>query len=158
MSRLQLEIKQNRAFASPEQETFLNLVRSAGALSAPFNQLFKDHELSLPQYNVLRILRGHDGVGLSCSQISERMVTRDSDITRLVDRLVKGDLASRRRSESDRRVVLIGITARGRRLLADLEGPVTDAHKSTLGHLSAAELAELNRLLVKARSPESEDN
>ena len=152
MSKLQQELRQSRAFTSPRQEAFLNLVRTVGQVSGPFARLFKEHGLSLPAYNVLRILRGQDGEGLACSQIGERMVSRDPDITRLVDRLVRSDLARRERSATDRRMVLITITAAGLALLAELEAPVVALHDEVLGHLSDRELKELNRLLVKART------
>ncbi len=151
MSRLRKELQQTRPFQSLEQETQLNLLRTAGVLQAPFEQLFKEHQLSEPLYNVLRILRGQDGTGLACSHIGDRMLTRVPDITRLVDRLIKRDLAVRERSADDRRVVLISITKTGLALLAQLDEPLNALHKKSLGHLSAREMKELNKLLVKAR-------
>ena len=89
---------------------------------------------------------------MACSHIGERMVSRVPDVTRLIDKLIKLDLATRERSATDRRVVLISITSRGQALLAKLDGPTTELHQTILGHMSARELKELNRLLVKARS------
>ena len=82
------------------------------------------------------------------------MVTQMPDITRLVDRLEAAGLVSRGARAEDRRVVLIQITRRGLRLLAKLDEPVLTLHRQQLGHLSRAEIAELCRLLEKARQPE----
>lgn len=157
MASLKSELMQNRDFESLEQEAFLNLQRTAGSVTGPFLKLFKKNRLSISLYNILRILRGQDGVGLACSHIGERMVTRDPDVTRLVDKLLRLGLVQRHRSDQDRRVVLISITDEGRDLLARLDGPVRDLNKQALGHLTRDELAELNRLLVKARQPEKKE-
>ncbi len=156
MSPLRRELKQSRAFSTQEQETYLNLQRSAGVIAGPFDRLFKSHALSQPLYNVLRILQGHatnenKSPGMPCSHIGERMVTRVPDITRLVDKLIRMDLAQRERSLADRRVVLISITAKGTEAVADLVQPVTALENQSLGHLSAREMTELNRLLAKVR-------
>ena len=157
MAALKNELQQKKGFQSPEQEAYLNLQRSAGMLIGPFIRLFKSEGLSSSQFNILRILRGQEGEGLACSAISQRMVNRDPDVTRRVDRLVKEGLVERSRSSRDRRVVLISITGKGREILTRLDGQVGDLHKQALGHLTRAELKELNRLLVKARHPEGED-
>lgn len=152
MSSLKKEIRQDRGFESLEQEVHLNLQRTASELNGPFVRMLKPHRLSLPLYNILRILRGQKGQGLSCSGIGGRMVTRDSDITRLIDRLVKMDLVVRVRSEEDRRVVLTTINERGKALLAELDEPMSALHTAGLGHLTMDEKKELNRLLEKARN------
>jgi DNA-binding MarR family transcriptional regulator len=153
MTNLRDEIKQTRPFASLEQETHLSLHRTASELGGPFQKLLKKHGLSMSLYNILRILRGQKGHGLSCSNIGERMVSRDSDITRLTDRLLKMDLAERNRSTEDRRVVLTNITKKGLNLLENLDEPMCDLEKNTLGHLTDKEMKQLNRLLEKARNP-----
>lgn len=154
MAALKSELQQNRDFDSLEQETYLNLQRTAGIVHGPFFKLFKASGLRPSLYNILRILRGQGEQGLACSHIGERMVTRDPDVTRLVDKLLKMGLVQRVRSAADRRVVLISITPRGLELLAELEGPLAELHSQALGHLTPAELEELNRLLVKARHPD----
>jgi len=153
LSTLKQELKQKQPFAAPQQEVFLNVQRTAGILNGPLLKLLRCEGLSPPLYNILRILRGQKGEGLSCSSIGERMVTRDPDVTRLIDRLEKGGLVERERSAEDRRVVLISITAAGMAVLAKLDRPVLDLHRDLLGHLTVKEMAELNRLLVKARQP-----
>ena len=80
-------------------------------------------------------------------------MTRVPDITRLVDRLEQAGWVQRARSTEDRRVVTITITASARKLVDKLDEPIADLHRKTLGHLTKKEMAELNRLLVKAREP-----
>ncbi len=152
-SALQEEINKRHPFECPEEEAALNLLRTVDHFGQEFTRLFHEHELSAPQYNVLRILRGRGGDGLPCVEIAGQMITRMPDITRLVDRLEAAGLVERRRIEQDRRVVLVRITPAGLDILARLDRPVLDLHRRQLGHLTRAELAELNRLLVKARRP-----
>src|SRR3712207_5571738 len=92
-----------------EEAAYLDLIRTAEMLSRPLVQLLKNEDLSPPQYNVLRILRGCPD-GLTCGEIGARMINRDPDITRLLDRLEKRKLIGRARDEKDRRVVLTRIT------------------------------------------------
>jgi DNA-binding MarR family transcriptional regulator len=152
-SSLQVELKKKHPFESLEQEALLNVLRTSDQLNAEFTKLFNAHSLSGPQYNVLRILRGAGGDGLPCLEIAGQMITRMPDITRLVDRLETAGFVERCRTDADRRVVLVKITAGGLELLARLDQPVRDMHKKVLSHLTQDELRELSRLLVKARSP-----
>jgi DNA-binding MarR family transcriptional regulator len=110
----------------------------------------KAEELSSNQYNVLRILRGAPE-GLPCGEIGSRMITRDPDITRLLDRLEKRNLISRSRDTRDRRTVMGRITLAGMELLARMDEPVREAHRSQLGHLGRERLRALNELLQIAR-------
>ena len=157
---LREELRMTRKFSSPEEELNLNLQRTVGLLGKPLFRFLKDHGLSLAQYNILRILRGQPEGRLPCRQIGLRMVTREPDVTRLLDRLEKDGLVERVRSESDRRVVMISITKGGLALLASLDEPMRRIHQHSLGHLTRAEIREMNRLLVKARQPhlEGEDH
>jgi DNA-binding MarR family transcriptional regulator len=139
-----------RRMVCPEEIAFLDLVRTVEMLSHPLAQLLKTGDLSPAQYNVLRILRGSPG-GLTCGEIGDRMITRDSDVTRLLDRLEKRKLVSRCRESQDRRVVLTRIAPEGLELLARLDRPVLDTHRKLLGHLGPARLRALARLLAAAR-------
>lgn len=129
----------------------MGIQRTAEILKASFNELFKQKGLTGPQYNVLRILRGAGDAGLSCREIGERMVTRESDVTRMLDRIEALGLIRRERQTDDRRVVLTFITPDGLALLGELDGPVRDLNKQQLGHLSKEELAAMDRLLGKIR-------
>lgn len=136
----------------PEEVTFLEMVRTTEALSHRFVQVMKTADLTAPQYNVLRILRGAPE-GLPCGEIGNRMVTRDSDITRLLDRLEKRALISRCRESKNRRTVMTRITQEGLELLAQLDEPIRTAHRNLLGHLDAERLELLASLLRLAREP-----
>jgi DNA-binding MarR family transcriptional regulator len=150
-SELQEELGKRNPFDLPEQEASLNLVRTQDHLHHHFARLFDEHGLSGPQYNVLRILRGHGGPGVPSQIIAAQMVSRMPDITRLVDRLEQAGLVERARTVEDRRLVLVKITTAGLDVLERLDQPVLDLHQRLLGHLSRTELDQLNALLVKAR-------
>jgi len=134
----------------PEEAAFLDLVRTTEALSRPVAQLLKTEDLSSAQYNVLRILRGCPE-GLTCGEIGDRMISRDPDITRLLDRMEKRHLISRGRDGKDRRVVLTRIAPEGLALLAQLDQPVRDLHQRLLGHLGTERLRTLRELLEVCR-------
>lgn len=151
LSRLAIELKKKRPFELPEEEAYLNLIRSAQWLQHGIDRLLRQYGLSEATYNVLRILRGAGAEGLPCIEIGQRMVTRVPDVTRLVDRLIANDLATRRRIESDRRVVQVTITANGLKRLADLDKPMTAIVKRQLSGLTKSEMVDLIRLLEKAR-------
>lgn len=135
----------------PEEVAFLDLVRTCDLLSRRGALLLKDEDLSATQYNVLRILRGSPD-GLPCGEIACRMITRDPDVTRLLDRLEKRGLISRWRETKDRRVVMAKIAPEGLKLLARLDEPVQEMHRRQLGHLGKDRLRELAELLQAARA------
>src|SRR3954462_12771022 len=114
---MQTELKQRKPFTCREEELMLNIMRTADQLQRRMGELLKAAELSATQYNVLRILRGAGSEGLACGEISERMVTRDPDITRLLDPLEKRNLVTRSREKEDRRVVTARIAPAGLDLL-----------------------------------------
>jgi DNA-binding MarR family transcriptional regulator len=169
--------KGTKRAACPEEQVFLELLRTTDQLSRRLAGLLKDEELSSNQYNVLRILRGAaergasvEGAaarralkaksgakaeGLACGEIGERMITRDPDITRLLDRLERRGLIARWRDESDRRVVMARITPEGLKLLSRMDLPVQQAHKRELGHLGQKRLGQLVELLRVAREPQA---
>ncbi len=142
--------KRRRA-ACPEEAIFLDLFRTADMLSRGLVQILKTEDLSATQYNVLRILRGAPE-GLACGVVASRMITRDPDVTRLLDRLEKRGLISRHRETRDRRTVMAHITPDGLKVLARLDEPVLAAHRKQLGHLGRKRLRELTELLSVARS------
>lgn len=148
---LQSEIKQKKPFQLREEEVFLNIVRTADLLARKGAELFKGVDLSSNQYNVLRILRGAGAEGLACGEVGDRMVTRDPDITRLLDRLEKRGLVGRSREKGDRRVVTARITPVGLELLKRLDEPVAGLHRAQLGHLEPRQQETLIHLLELAR-------
>jgi len=154
-SSRQLENHTSRT-ACPEEVTYLELCRTADILSRGVSEVLKAEELSPNQYNVLRILRGAPE-GLACTEIGNRMISRDPDITRLLDRLEKRGLVSRCRQRSDRRTVLTRITEAGLKLLSQLDSPVLDTHRLLLGHLGPEKLHGLLQLLSDLRRPEEQE-
>ena len=140
-----------KARPCPEENLFLELLRTTDMLSRHMTQVLKSEDLSSNQYNVLRILRGSPE-GLPCGEIGNRMITRDPDITRLLDRLEKRSLIERWREQKDRRVVLARITQEGMNLLARLDHPIQETHRQQLGHLGGSRLHALTRLLQESRT------
>ena len=157
---LQHELGKRKPFDAPEQEAFLNMIRTVSVLSAAFQRLFRAHKLSESTYNALRILRGAgsdpESKGVrTCSEIGEHLVAQVPDVTRLIDRLEELGFAERVRCDKDRRVVHVKITRKGLDLLAKLDEPLLELHRTQLRHLTRSELVELSRLLVKARMGEA---
>src|SRR5260370_41792614 len=136
-----------KARGTQEEAAVLDLPRTCDLLSRGPAQFLKSEDLSPTQYNVLRILRGAPPAGLPCGEIANRMITRDPDITRLLDRLEKRELISRWREAQDRRTVMARITTEGLKLLAKLDEPVQAAHRKQLGHLGRERLRALTELL-----------
>jgi DNA-binding MarR family transcriptional regulator len=146
MKRVAPRKSKRRPADCPEEAAFLDLLRTCDLLSRAPAQVLKTEDLSSTQYNVLRILRGLPD-GLPCGEIGSRMITRDPDITRLLDRLEKRRLISRWRESADRRVVMARITPDGLKLLKRLDGPVEDVHRKQLGHMGRTRLRALSKLL-----------
>lgn len=134
----------------PEEVTFLELCRTTDILSRRVAEVLKAEALSPNQYNVLRILRGSPE-GLPCGEIGNRMITRDPDITRLLDRLEKRLLIVRSRDARDRRMVMAAITPAGLEVVRRLDEPAREVHRSQLGHLGRDRLDTLKALLQLAR-------
>ena len=156
MTSLRDELGKKRPFESPEQEAYLNIVRTAAVLANGFERLFRPNGLSGAAYNILRILRGATmGPGApgrrACSEIGSQMVTPVPDITRLLDRLESSGLVERSRCQEDRRIVYASITRKGTALLSRLDEATLALHRSQLGHMGAGELATLSDLMVRAR-------
>ena len=148
---LQEEIKQTKPFGSLQEELWLNLSRTTAQVGHVIEQRLRSYGLSPTQYNVLRILRGAGPSGLSCGEVAERMLTRDPDITRLLDRLERRGLVVRARASADRRVITVRITPEGLRILAKLDKPVAECHRRQLGHLGQRPLKRLIELLNSTR-------
>ncbi len=147
--------------ASLEAHVFVSLMRTADGLTRGAEALIKPYNLSAAQYNILRILRGAGDEGLACREIGCRLISRDPDITRLLDRMESRGWIVRTRETQDRRVVKTRITAEGLRLLAELDAPVQEMHRRQLGHIPANQLRQLAKLLDRAReqveAPDSDD-
>ena len=140
-------------FRSIEEKAILNVLRTAEHFGSALSEVFKGADLTLTQYNVLRILRSAGSEGLSCSEIGDRMITKESDITRLLDRLEARQFISRERPETNRRMVVTRLTETGLGVLADLDAPVDASNRKLVGHLGKAKLTALNEIMETAREP-----
>jgi DNA-binding MarR family transcriptional regulator len=140
-----------------EARVFVSLLRAADSLTRGAEALLKPSGLSGTQYNVLRILRGAGPEGLLCREIGCRMISRDPDITRLLDRMESRGLISRTRGEKDRRVVTTRITPEGLRVLEELDAPVQELHRRQLRRLPNTELQKLSRILERVLAQSEEE-
>lgn len=114
--------------------------------------VLKPYDLTIPQYNVLRILRGQKGNPANLSTLQERMIDRNSNTTRLVDKLIKKEWVSRRTCEKNRRKVEIFITEKGLALLKELDTITENNNEQILKNLSDSDLEQLNHLLDTLRT------
>lgn len=145
---IQRIIRQSKPFPSLEGEVVVALQLAANRTLDPWAGYLRRVEGLTPnQYNVLRILRGAHPGGLTCGQIADRMITRDPDVTRLNDRLVREGLAERTRSPGDRRVVEVTISTTGLATLARLDEPARELSRALLGPLGERRLRALRDLL-----------
>ena len=135
----------------PASAAFVAIVQAAEEMQRAMAELLKTQDLSMAQYNVLRILCGAGPEGATCGDVSENLIRHDPDVTRLMDRLDKRGLIERARDTKDRRVVRTRITKAGAALLAELDEPVDELHARQLGHIGSKRLAELVALLDEAR-------
>jgi DNA-binding MarR family transcriptional regulator len=146
------ELKQERPFRSIHEEAHLNLIRTTNRITDALELVLKQHGITSTQYNVLRILRGAEPKGLCRNEVSERLLNRMPDATRLLDRMEEADLVSRARDTEDRRLVTTHLTKKGRSLVDSLDEVVDRQHERHLGHLSNKQLKALIDLLTEARN------
>ncbi len=151
MSVLKSEIAQQDPFSSHEEEALLNLLRTADCLQRALQRRIRTWGITSTQYNVLRILRGSQPQGLTCSAIGDRMITAEPDITRLLARLRALKLIRQQRDKRDRRVVWTQISPAGLALLGETDPVVQHVPRELLGHLGEEQLATFIRLLELAR-------
>jgi len=142
---------QQRRFQSLAAEAVISLLVAADHVDQAVAPVWEQHGITADQYNVLRILRGAAPERLPSSEIGRRLVARDPDITRLLDRLEQRGLVTRLRDAEDRRVVRARITEKGLELLSSLDEPVEQALAGLLGHLGEKKLRTLSALLEEAR-------
>jgi DNA-binding MarR family transcriptional regulator len=146
-------LRQTKPFRSLQEQVVLNLMRTARVVEEDWIQYLKRTEgISTSQYNILRILRGARPKGVKITDIADRMVNRDPDVTRLVDRLIKQGLARRERGTEDRRVVLVEITGAGLAMLARLDDPSLESTAAAMAGLRPDQLRTLDTLLNEVRA------
>jgi DNA-binding MarR family transcriptional regulator len=146
--------KPSKASLSLEARAFVDLFRTCSTFVAQLNDTLRVVDISQPQYNVLRILRGAGAAGLPSGEIGERMVNRDPDVTRLLDRMEARGLVSRARDSADRRVITVYLSDLGREVVDSLDAPIQALHEQQFAHLSKSDLKTLDELLTRARGDE----
>ncbi|MEZ4903540.1 MAG: MarR family transcriptional regulator [Spirosomataceae bacterium] len=146
---IETDIKQTK-FRNAHHRMALNLIYTTSWLSNSQSVLLKAHDLTSPQYNVLRILRGQHPKPVQVNDIIERMMDKMSNASRLVDKLLAKDLVKRTECPHDRRAVDVIITEKGLALLGELD-KMQDCWEEQLHHLSEQEANQLSNLLDKLR-------
>ena len=146
------ELKMTRPFRSVEEEAILSIARTAAVMEHAGAEALRPFDLTITQYNVLRILRGAAGEGLCRNEVGERLVTKVPDVTRLLDRMETAGLIVRQRGGEDRRFVSTRITEKGLRLLEKIDRELPAIHGRQLGHVSQKRLRELISILEEVRN------
>lgn len=144
------EAIQQKEFKDPYNKAVVNLLYTHSYFVTNQNSLFKPYGISPEQYNVLRILRGQNGVPTTVSSIQDRMLNKMSNASRLVEKLKIKELVKRSECPNDRRQVDVLITEKGLKILAELQAKVEEENRNFI-HLSSEEVNLLNDLLDKLR-------
>jgi DNA-binding MarR family transcriptional regulator len=147
--KIEEEIKQTK-FRNPHHKALLNLFYTAGWLEGKNRDFFKDFGITPQQFNILRILRGQLPNKISGAEIKTRMLDKNSDVSRLLDRLIAKKLAAKTQCPNDKRAADIAITEKGLHLLKQLDEKM-DQTDSKVISLTAGEAVKLSNLLDKCR-------
>lgn len=148
---LEKEIKQEKGFASERHKAVVNIMFTEAWLRNRMSEILKPFDLTLQQYNVLRILRGSNPKAMSTSCIRDRMLDKMSDASRIVDRLFKKGLLDRRICELDKRLVDVYITSEGLRVLGQIDASMTGFNEN-LDQITEEEAQVLNNILDRIRA------
>jgi len=147
---IETDIKQKK-FRSPYQRLGLNLVYTSNWIQYQQMEIFREHDITSQQFNVLRILRGQHPNPIKVSDIAERMLDKNSNTSRLIDKLLAKKLVDRKSCPNDRRAVDVIITATGLELLKGLD-PEIEAWENTLARITPEEADLISSLLDKLRN------
>lgn len=148
--KIEEEIKQGH-FESEQQRLMINIIYTGNQLTLFNNRLLKDYDLSSQQFNVLRILRGQKGNPISVKDMEGRMLDRSSNISRLVDKLLKKALIERLVCAEDRRRVEVSITQKGLDLLSDIDVQHLDFKAALKNVITEEEAKVASQILDKLR-------
>lgn len=140
------------------ESVFVAIMRLANQFTKETETLFKEYGLTPAQYNTLRVLRDAGPHGLSCQQISDALIQRDPDITRLADRLEERGLVTKNRAAHDRRIVMVRSTIEGLKLVADLDWPCIQSTEEQMNALDLKEKQQLLSLINKLLASSQDDN
>lgn len=134
------------------KRTVINILYTQNVVHDKFNEILKPFEISVEQFNVLRILRGQNGKPSNMCVIQERMIAKTSNTTRIVDKLLTKELVTRQICSQNRRKIEVHITAKGMDLLLEIDPKVEQFEQQQVGNLSTDEAQLLNVLLEKYRT------
>ena len=148
---IETALKSIHKMAIPSK-TVLNIMYTSRIIEEAVAAVLKPYDLTMPQYNVLRILRGQKGKPANLSTIQERMVDRSSNTTRLIDKLIKKEWVERRICPQNRRKVEIVITEVGLQILKELDPIIEANNQNIINNIPDIELLELNRILDTLRT------
>ena len=151
-SALQHELRQRRPFQSAAHEAVVGLMRTADLIRRQMAAVLEPHDVTLQQFNVLRILRGAGDEGLPTLEVANRMIEQTPGVTRLLDRLETKELVRRQRCPRDRRQHLCWITPKGLALLQKLDGLTSRAPDDSLKGLRQKDRVTFIRLLDAIRA------
>ncbi len=146
------EIIKSNVSMDDSKKVILNLMYTQSVIADKFNELLKPYDLSSEQFNVLRILRGQKGCPANMCLIQERMITKNSNTTRLIDKLLLKEFVTREVCPENRRKIEVQITKKGLALLEELDPKVLDNEKTFSNNLNPKEIELLNNLLEKYRT------
>lgn len=147
--KIEEEINQSK-FNSPQEKAIVNIIYTANAIEDSFKQALKAHGISLPQYNVLRILKGRKDGYATCGDLKDVMLDKNPDVTRLCDKLVEKKLIQRNNNRTNRRQILLKISEKGLRTLEEIY-PLFNEVNQKLKSLSDSELLSLSDTLDRIR-------
>lgn len=155
MNKLSVILK-SEAVLPLAKRTALNFMITNNSFSQKFLDFFKQYDISAQQFNVLRILRGQKGKPANLATIQERMIHKNSNTTRLIDKLILKELVERTICPENRRKVEIIITKNGLDLLQAIDPKLNELEESSIQSLTTEEAETLNILLEKLRGSQSE--
>lgn len=149
--KLDDELKMHQ-FIDNFQKAYLNIIFTGTWIETRMQQQLKEYNITAPQYNVLRILRGQKGVPMSAFAIQERMIHRTSNVTRILEKLVEKKLVTRDSCSKNRRMIDVKLTAEGLKLLNDTDDLVTHNYQEIAAVLSSGEALQLSDWLDAIRT------
>ncbi len=150
--RIEKAIKQNK-FTSEYQKLTVNIAYTNSYITQILSRYLKPYDLTMQQFNVLRIVRGNTPNPVSINAIGERMIDKMSNASRLVDKLHKKELVMREKCERDKRQVDVSLTEKGSEVLSALDQELSEFDKN-FHILNIDEAIMLNKLLDKLRTDE----
>lgn len=148
--KIEEALKLTRSFKSEYEKLLINLIFTTNTVNTQQIKYFKRYDLTQPQYNLLRMLRGSHPKSLSVGDAQSRMVFPNSNVTRIVDKLIRKNLVTRTENKENRRVMNLNITEKGLTLLGVIDEDYEEVVR-LMRKLSIEEINTMNELLTKLR-------